>query len=427
MSRSVAYSVLIRDGQKKYYADVWGTLYRDLIWGPEAYEEWLKQGQEMEDEPEEISGSVIVDFDRRELRWGECEALDLPRSQELHHRLMQASWPGYSITLLPHAEIESEVRGHEDSNADDPDEEGASEGTSIPGRASTVSEVSDSTDDAAGDSEDDESDEEEDDPSPPTKAWLTIIDQNGKIRQRTLEQISADLVTGVKAAVQELARLKSAEVPPEKSVKEGMWINLRDKEIGFWGCVDARRDFEKLKQGWSKWNVRWADEGYVEQCRIGGVSGVPMTNAEALARFVPTLLSTKKIDPLGIFQSMGGAFRKTAMKATGCLIVMLAIPILIIGYFMGKMAEAGYTIGGLVVLSAMAFKLIEFRIRKKFRDSALSARFGGDEERPPVSGPMDEAVRRRRLDSLLASCKFPLIKELEPHFAKAPSIEDLMS
>lgn len=114
------------------------------------------------------------------------------------------------------------------------------------------------------------------------RAWLTIIDEQGKVRHRNLEQVPEDLIGAEESAVQELSGLKAAEVPPEKSVREGMWINLKDKQIGFWGGAQARCDLKRLQQSWKNWDVHWAEQGYADQCAVSGLPGVPMTDTEAL-------------------------------------------------------------------------------------------------------------------------------------------------
>ena len=52
MSKPVAYSVLIRNGQKRRFEEVWVTLYRELLWGPDAFEAWLEAGEEAGYEPQ---------------------------------------------------------------------------------------------------------------------------------------------------------------------------------------------------------------------------------------------------------------------------------------------------------------------------------------------------------------------------------------
>lgn len=427
MSRSVIYSVLIRDGQKRCFADVWGTLHRELFWGAEAFEGWLSQGEETEDEPEELSGAVIVNFDRREMRWGEREVLDLPRVQAVYQRLLEASWPGFTITALSSSEIEAEVRGiNDDKHADEhPDGDDENDVQLSGDRPATVREAAGFSADEEDESED-EDDEPDNNPDDMIRAWLTIVDQNGKVRQRVLELISADLIAGVKTAVQDLAKLKAVEVPPEKSVLEGMWINLKDKEIGVWGGQSARRDFPRLQQAWSKWNVHWAVNGYADQCSVGGLPGIAMTDAEALAKFIPQVLSVKKFDVMNLAGALGGSLRKTAIKATGCLLIVLAVPVLLAGFFMDKLKEAGYTVAALVVIAAIAFKVVELKVRSRFRKSPFSSADESADTKPAVAGPLDETDRRRSMDRILNACGFPSLKELEPHFPKAPSLEELM-
>lgn len=413
MSKPVAWSVLIRDGQRRCFEDIWVTLYRELLWGPEAFEEWLTEGEEIDWEPEELSGVAIVDFDTKELRWGESEILEHPRSFTAYQRLLQTAWPGFEIRFLSQAEMYAEVHGPTS------DEE-----PMIFDRPESVSEAADVDEDE--DPEDDEEDDDGDQDDIFLTSWATIIDPKGKVRHRRVNEISSDLFSGNKQAVQNLANLKAAEVPPEKSVKEGMWIDLGKKEIGFWGGAKSLRDFPRLKQGWRKWNVTWAGEGYADQCRVSGLPGVPMSEAEALAKFMPQVLSSKKFDMTNVIGAVGGELKKKAVKATGCLVVVMAVPILLVGFFMEKMKEAGYAIGALVVIVAIAFKVIERKIRNKFSKSPFAEQDEPDNSRPPVAGPLDDEGRREGLNRLLDASGFPPLEEIEPLFEDQLSLDGLL-
>lgn len=103
---------------------------------------------------------------------------------------------------------------------------------------------------AAGlyDDDDEQPDEEEDEDDEVTRAWVTVLDARGNARHRSIDEISEDLISASKEAVENLAKLQAAEVPAEKAMTEGMWLDFNTREIGFWGGVAARRDFQRIQQ-----------------------------------------------------------------------------------------------------------------------------------------------------------------------------------
>lgn len=411
MSKPVTYSVLIRDGQKKCYEDIWVCLFRELLFGPEAFAEWLSHGEETDWEPEELSGVAFVNFDTQELRWGEREVFRSPRVHAAYHRLLEQAWPGFSIQFLTEGEMYAEAQGRDDDDEawDDRPEE--------------ILDVAGIYDDDGEEDDEEEYDRYDDDIA---RAWLTIVDSEGRVRQRNLEQLSADLISGRESAMDDLARLKAAEVPPEKAVTEGLWINVVDRQIGVWGGPKTKRDFRRMQNAWQGWTVTWSESGYRDQCAMAGHEGMAMSDAEALAEFVPHVLSANKSDMTRVFGAMGGELRKTAVKATGCLLSALAVPILLIGYFMEKLKEAGYVIVALVVIAAIAFKVIESKVKSRFTSGPFEADSEEADSKPPVAGPLEQSERRQHIDRLLSGCGFPPLSELEPHFPKALSLSDFM-
>lgn len=458
MSKPVAYSVVIRDGQKQHYEEVWVNPYRELIWGPKAFVEWLEAGGETEDEPEELSGIAIVDFDSQTLQWGQQEVESLPAVQLAQQKLLQQAWPGFEITYLSDDQMykvarsmvrpagASSIRYDNDEDSDDhqvpgiaiagledddfedrssrndEDEEPDDDDGPMACRVPTVREAAEHYDDDEDDSEndEDEDEEEDDDDDDFPSAWVTIVDQHGKVRHRRIHQITKDLLTGVRTAVQDLAQLKAAEVPPEKSVTEGFWINIKDKQIGIWGGHATLACLDTVQKSWPKWNVIWAANGYRDQCTLSGVPGIPMTDTEVLVNFIPQVLSAKKMDFGEIFSAMGGGLKKTAMKATGCLVLVLSLPILIGGIFLGKPKEAGFAILTLGVVVAVIFKVIEFRIKSKFKNAPFNQSLDIPSNRPPVAGPLDPQERQTELDRLLTRCGYPTVGDLQPHFPEDP-------
>ncbi len=253
-----------------------------------------------------------------------------------------------------------------------------------------------------------------------------MIDTEGAVRHRNVPEISQDLISGRESAIAELARLPAAEIPNESVVTEGMWIDQTQREIGFWGGRKARAAFEKMQTAWSGWTVRAAQNGYAEQCAVSGPAGVPMTDAEALGQFLPTVLSTKRFDISSMFGALGGQLKKTAIKATGCLLMVLCAPVLLFGAISGNWQAALITVAIVALCVVIAFKVIEGKFKRKFAMPALARQEDGEERRAPVAGPMDRKERRNRLDQLLKAAGFPTLSEIEPHFSEEPLLDDLL-
>ncbi|MCC9641064.1 hypothetical protein LOC71_02180 [Rhodopirellula sp. JC740] len=410
MSRSAAYCVLIRDGNSRWFADVWGNLRRELVWGPDALESWLTAGEEIDWDPEDVCGAAIIDFDAQTLAWGEQDTLSPPRARALHHQLLQVAWPNFKIKRLAEHELDTTLYSLlEEESPEEDDQPGLWDD-----RHETVLEAARYFYPGMDDNEEDEDETPFSEGN--TGAWLSIIDQQGKLRQRGLSGVSVDLLSGDKSAVKALAKLDQVMVPHEKYVTEGLWFDLREKSIHYWG-PDGPSTVDGLQSNWANWKVHLADRGYLQQCEAIGVPGKPMTDAEALAIFLPQVLSNKRMTMAGMLGVVGGSLKKTAMKATGCLIVVLSIPILLAAFFMNMWKEAGYALITLVVIVAAVFKFIEFKLRSKFRQSGFAEKDEAlEEQRPPVAGPLDEPARKQKLDEVLARCGLPPLSQIEPHF-----------
>lgn len=413
---------VIRNGQTSVYGDRWSSifLFREILWGPEAFEEWLAAGEKYDDDEglDEFEGGAVLNFDTRELTWFQGhETFDVPCVGTVYQKLLAAAWPGYTVTEAKSPGVLARAAGTD--WPDDADEYGEDAWMDRPEN------VQESTSDYDGEEDLDEDDDDEDDDFTP-RAWITLIDNGESFRHRILYQVSQDLINGDESAFEQLRKLNAAEVPPEVRVSEGMWIDASNQEIGFWGNYESERALSRLQQSWDGWTVRWAANGYRDQCQATGIPGEPMSDAEALGKIVPQLLSTKRFDVGAIMGAIGGQLKGAALKACGCLIFILAIPILIFGYFMEQMRAAGITIGALVVVVAIAFKVVEGKFKQGISEGAMGGR--GEEEggRPAVAGPLDEDIRRSRLNELLASAGLPSIEEIEPHFPRDPQLQDLL-
>lgn len=103
--------------------------------------------------------------------------------------------------------------------------------------------------------------------------------------------------------------------------------------------------------------------------------------------------------------------------------VVLAVPILLTGFFMDKLRESAYAVVALVAIVAVIFKVLESKVKNKFQNNPLSQREESDDSKPPVAGPLDDEERRREMDQLLERCGFPSLEELQPHFPESSTFD----
>lgn len=428
MSEPASFAI-IRDGQKRYYGDRWASalLHRELVWGPEALETWILTLGELDEWHDDVDGSVVIDFDRRRLMFNVAwEMLSVPKVAAIYNQLLAKAWPKYEIVsaatrrelaealdlpLHPHEDREQflleyraqSVRGAMgDDDRDDDDDDDDSE----------VDEEEDRVEQADGQAGSKllpyEFDEDE------LRAWITITDSEGSIRHRQLQEISQDLLKCESQALMDLKQLPPSEVPKEAVVREGMWIEEAERTIGIWGGPNTKATLPLVERSWKGWDVQWAQRGYSQHCAATGPSGQPLSTERALAKFVPTLLSTERFDMSTVIGAIGGSLKKTAMKATGCLLVVICSPLLIFGAVSGNWTAVLITIGIMVVLVAVVFKLIERKVSRSMKNTF--SRGQSQPTGPATAGPLDADARRQALDQLLAAAGFPSIKKLEPLF-----------
>jgi len=406
---------LIRDGQSSFYADRWAAvfLYREILWGPEDFEAWVTQLEQLDEWEEECSGGVVADYDRRKLVWcGGADWMQIPRMAEIYHRLLQAAWPGFEVALA----VDGMTDLAEAVGFSEPGESYDAE------RPDTVHEAAEIYDDEEDEEDDEDEEDEEDDEE--IRAWVTIVEAGGAIRHRLLERLPRDLLNAKPESLQALADLRPAEVPPEEVVSEGMWIDESKKTIGVWGAGLLRRELPDFRKHWEGWEVLWAERGYLEQCEVSGPAGVPLDEPKALAKILPIVLSTKQFDISAVFGAIGGGLKKMAVKATGCLLFVLCLPLLIFGLVSGSWKPVLITVAIMTAVVIAAFKFIEYRFKRSFRKSMpLSEE---DTQPPPVAGPLDEEERRRRVDQFLAAANLPSLADVEPLFPEESEL-DLLS
>ncbi len=408
---------LVRDGHTKYFVDRWaaGFLFREMLWGPDDFETWVSH-LEPSDEWEVAGSGAIVDFDQRRLIWtDEHESLVVPRVWSVYERLLDAAWPDFEVRHTDEISELFTALGLPFERFDDEEEEyeTRSETVLIAGRI-----YDDEDDEELGDEELADEDVEEDDygfDEEESRAWVTVISNDGVIRHRQLDDLPLDLLRADQSALERLETLAPAEVPPEAVVSEGMWIRHDQQQVGIWGRAPTKRQLAKLQDHWTGWTIQWSDDGYTAQCGVSGPTGVPMNEQQALAKFLPIVLSTKRFDMDTVFGAIGGSLRKTALKGVGCLFIAVCTPLLLFGLFSGNWTAVLISVLVTAIIFFVGFKIVEYRFKKKFKDTVPKHE---ESKAPPVAGPLDENERRARLDELLKNAGFPSLDVIEPQFAK---------
>ncbi len=394
------------------------------MWGPEELEKWILTLSEMEEWYGEVNGGVVIDFDRRRLTW--CiagEALSVPKVAAVYSRLVAQAWPKYEIVSASSCRELTAALGLSTQSLDEQEQ------LKLEDRAASIWQAMGDDEEENNCDVDDEasSDNDEDDHAyraseeatyeygdDELRAWVTITDGDGSIRHRQLLEIPRDLLKCVPHALVDLKQLPSSEVPKEEVVREGMWIEESEKTIGIWGGPRTKSTLPLIERSWKGWDVQWAPRGYSQHCAATGPSGQPLSTEKALAKIVPTILSTDRLDISTFLGAIGGSLKKTAMKATGCLLIVICSPLLIFGAVSGNWKAVLITVGIVIVLVAIVFKLIERGVARSMKN-ALS-RDQGAPTGPATAGPLDAEVRRQSLDQLLAAAGFPAIKTFESLF-----------
>ena len=396
---------LIRDGQTRYYADRWAVvfLHREIMYGPDDFEAWVTQLDELDYWEEECCGGAVVDFDRKKLLWcGGGQSLQVPRVNNVYNRLLQAAWPSFEVGYAHQGMKDlAEAVGVEDG--------GEWYGEERPEDVREAARMYEDEDEDEDDEEEHERFDEDD-----IRAWVTIVEADGAIRHRHLDQLSEDLLKASNGPLLALMELPPDEVPPEEVVAEGMWLDQANQAIGLWGGHSLKLRLPEIESAWQDWSVQWADHGYEQQCEVAGPSGIPMKDEEALARILPSILTTKRLDMSTFIGAIGGGLKKTAMKATGCLLIVICLPLVIFGLVSGNWTAVLISIGITCAIVITAFKVIEHKVKNSVMGKMPMA--NDDNGAPPAAGPLGDAMRRERIDRLLAAAGLPALAQVEPHF-----------
>ena len=436
MSQPVLF-VLVRGGQRRLYLDHNGIdyVFRDVVWGADAFESWVTTAEEIDQWTDEASGGAVVDFDARMLVWsGTRSAINVPAVADVYQRLLDHAWPKFQVEYGPHGMASLAIAADQPGVDDDqlqPED-----------RCQTIADAAGSNDALEDLKKDDQEEDEElrldEDPydifdDDDLRAWVTLIDENGTVRHYHLHHIPLDLIGAHPDLVQTLKGLPAADLPSEGQVIEGMWIDVPRREVGVWGGPDFQLHFADIERAWKGWTVRhssFAEDalGYGDQCAISGPVGVTLSDAEALGMIAPQILSTKRFDLVDVFGEAGTKFKSFAKQATGCLVTVLAMPVVLFGLVSGDWRSAGITLAILVAIVVVVFKFVELKVRQNFRRSIIGSlnAAGETNPHPSAAGPMDEQERRRQLNALLVGAGLPSIAEIEPHFKRAPTVAALI-
>src|ERR1700752_402187 len=93
---------LIRDGHARYFGDRWAYVFlpREILFGPDDFESWVTQLEELDEWSDDCCGGAVADYDLKKLVWhGDVEALRIPRVAALYDRMLQAAWQGFEVTF----------------------------------------------------------------------------------------------------------------------------------------------------------------------------------------------------------------------------------------------------------------------------------------------------------------------------------------
>ncbi|MCA9241383.1 MAG: hypothetical protein KDA37_14340 [Planctomycetales bacterium] len=412
MSEPAAFA-LIRDGKRRFYTDRWAsaTLRREVLWGPDDFEAWVSQFEQLDEWAEECDGGAVVDFDNRKLIWsGDDSGRRAPKIGRIYQRLLQAAWPGFEVKgvdgdpygLSKYLGVASHPPNPDDDEREDYDP-----------RPKTVEA-------ARLDQDVEEDDPEEDDYSEP-RAWVTLIESDGAPRHRQLEELPLDLLRSKASALDALVKLPPAEIPKEADVSEGFLINLSNNTAIIWGHPDLLARMKQFGKRWRGWKLEWVNNGYAKQCALCGTKGQPMSDVEALAKILPLALSTEQFSLAAVMGAAGKGLMKWGWRICFVLIALSSLPLLAFGVFSGAWLAVLYAFAATSAVIIGLFLFIVRRVRRSLSRNLLRQSTGDAEI--ACAGPQDKQQRRTRIDGLLAACRLPGLAEVEPHFDESAEAE----
>lgn len=403
---------LIRDGETTLYIDPCGAILfaRNLVWGKDAIESWLAGREPVHEFDTDCEAGAVIDFDAMALLWyTEDDLADHPRSIELLDTLIGAAWPGFEIIYA-------------DGMADLQIAAGDSISHAVAQRLRAPESDVDPLE-TRSDTLDEET--REDEPFDPNDederfAWVTILDDNNSIHHRLIGEITSDVIRNEDDPIGRLLMLEPYDVPAEQNVTEAIIIDQPSRNIRIYGKRNIASIANEIKENWRDWDVQCVTTGgYEQQCKFSGPSGKPMSAAEALGTVVPALLMTERVDPAMVLGEIGKSFKGFMAKLVTGVTMLVCLPFVVFALISGNWKTGGITIGIIVVLVAVGFKLVERKLRRGFaaKMAPLRSDANGDDDNQVVAGPVETGERKRKLDQLLQTAGLPRLAEIEPHFS----------
>ena len=391
--------ILTRDGQTESFKDPWGGvfLFRELVWGPDAFERWARQLTPVESSEEHFDAGAIVNFDQKSLHWhADYDVFRSARRQQAYDRILTHAWSGFEITALcetawqtttgnpiDEAERSAAAMRVEDAILDPSDLDTA--GLNSP---SALAET--------------------------PLAWISIQGTTDSTHHFLLWQITDDLLCGDSDAIRELASQADCPLPAERLLGEGLTIDIKSRSITAWGGRSLQDRVKQLSQATTGWTLTWDESGYAEHCRLVHEKGELMQDAETVASFLPYLLCPKRFDVDSYLEAMSSRTLRRLQRIAGVMAVVLGIPLLGLGLANGNWVPA--IILGLCL--GLAWHLAQRQARNWIRRQQDEA---SHVDASAVSaGPTQLAERRSMLGVSLEKAGLVWNSEVEKKMAESP-------
>lgn len=405
---------LIRDGQTTLYSDPCGSAFfeRNLVWGQDGLGQWLRGREPTDQFDSDAEAGAVIDFDAKALLWyTDDDEVNHPRSVQLLDALIDHAWPDFEILYADGISDLQIAAGGSINQLGDRAMRLRVDLDPLERRSDSIEEEIELGDELG--------DEFDLDDGSLGFAWITILDQENVVHHRLIGEITLDVIRDERKPLERLIALPPYEVPAETNVMEGLIVDEASCEIRIWGSRNIRAVAKEMALAWPQWDVKAIDsDGYQQQCRISGPAGRPMSNAQALGSVIPVLLMTKRVDPAMVLGQIGKSVKGLVAKLIAFLTVLFCLPFAIFALVTGNWKSGGITIGIIVLLVTVVFKLIEAKWRRGFTATMQEVKrnAASQDDGSAVAGPTDSTNRRNELERLLRTADMPSIAEIEPHF-----------
>jgi hypothetical protein len=384
--------ILTRNGQTESYRDPWGGvfLFRELIWGPEAFETWARQLTKANLGDDSFHAGAVIDFDTKSLRWhADYDVFRSRRSQLAHDQILANAWEEFDVTpytvtswltfvgttendpqlFEPAMQIDDVVIVPTRLNAD-------------PSNEST--------------------------PSLETRlTWITLRESTDSFRHVLASHLTDDVLMADSEALDKLSSIPTCPPPAERQVSEGITIDVAQRTINVWGGRHLHERFQQFSQSTPSWTLTWEDDGYSSHCQGVGESGVEMSDAELVASFLPYLLCANRFDLESYLEAMSSRTLGRLRRITGLMALFLGLPLVGLGLVNGNWVPAII----LVLCLTLAWKLAQRQARHFIRRQQIEAsRFDAS---AVSAGPTQVPQRRSILGNTLAKAGLPWNAQVE--------------